>query len=231
MNVLNPMYKQITLWHCQAWTFTLIFSGPTFLRGKSGKIKVFNLINQYVGYWQTHYQQSVWFNSSSLIWLYMVWPDLSVPILKSVSTYRIYSAIRRGFPSLEWVQIIKSVLCNFAVIRVLPFLNNPKDLDQSFKTDLDFWGCFGRKKHPLISEEIWYLFCHREGYSKGSLQTVYKPLQHNSQPATNIRDWYWKGNLLPYNQIYKILKVIKKRFSNKSCECIVGTHLPSCNLR
>ena len=51
---------------------------------------------------------------------------------------------------------MKSVLCNFAVIRVLPFLNNPKDLDPSNKTDLDFWDCFGRKKHRLISEEIWY---------------------------------------------------------------------------
>ena len=62
--------------------------------------------------------------------------------------YRIYLAIRRGFPSLEWVQIIKSALCNFAVIRVLPLLNNPKDLDPSCKTNLDFWDCFGRKKTP-----------------------------------------------------------------------------------
>ena len=62
--------------------------------------------------------------------------------------YRIYSAIRRGFLSLEWVQIIKSVLCNFTVIWVLPFLNNPKDLDPSDKTDLDIWDCFGRKTTP-----------------------------------------------------------------------------------
>ena len=27
----------------------------------------------------------------------------------------------------------------------LPFLNNPKDLDPSYKMDLDIWGCFGRK--------------------------------------------------------------------------------------
>ena len=61
----------------------------------------------------------------------------------------IYSAKRRGFPSLERVQILRSVLCNFAVIRVLPFLNNPKDLDPSYKTDLEFWDCFGRKKNVL----------------------------------------------------------------------------------
>ena len=42
----------------------------------------------------------------------------------------------------------QSVLFNFAVIRFLPFLNNPKDLDPSYKMDLDFWDCFGRKKTP-----------------------------------------------------------------------------------
>ena len=46
----------------------------------------------------------------------------------------------------------------FAIIRVLPFLNNPKGLDPSYKTDLDFWDCFGRKKIlHLITEEIQYL--------------------------------------------------------------------------
>ena len=33
-------------------------------------------------------------------------------------------------------------MLNFAVIQVLPFLNNPKDLDLSYKMDLDFWDCF-----------------------------------------------------------------------------------------
>ena len=43
-------------------------------------------------------------------------------------------------------------------IPVLPFLNNPKDLDPSYKMDLDFWDCFGRKeKLHLIKEEIRYL--------------------------------------------------------------------------
>ena len=56
--------------------------------------------------------------------------------------------IRRAFLSLEWVQITKSVQWNFAIIRVLPFLNNLKDLDPSYKMDLDFWDCFGREKPP-----------------------------------------------------------------------------------
>ena len=34
----------------------------------------------------------------------------------------------------------------FAIIQVLSFLNNPKDLDPSYKTDLDFWDCLGRIK-------------------------------------------------------------------------------------
>ena len=34
--------------------------------------------------------------------------------------------------------------------------NNPKDLDPSYKMDLDFWDCFGRKILHLITEEIWY---------------------------------------------------------------------------
>ena len=61
------------------------------------------------------------------------------------------------FSSLEWLQMqmTKSVLWNFAIIRVLPFLNNPKDLDPSYKTNLDFWDCFERKKLRLITEEIW----------------------------------------------------------------------------
>ena len=51
----------------------------------------------------------------------------------------------------------KSVLRNVAVIRLLPFQNNLKDLDPSFKTDLDLWDCFGSKnKLCLITEEIRY---------------------------------------------------------------------------
>ena len=46
-------------------------------------------------------------------------------------------------------KITESVLCNFAVIPVLPFLNSPKDLDPSYKMDLDFWDCFGRKQKTV----------------------------------------------------------------------------------
>ena len=65
--------------------------------------------------------------------------------------------------------------------------NNPKDLDPSDKTDLDFWDCFGRKKHRLISEEIRYMvFClsciihqkillRHKDHQKSEKQTLFGP--------------------------------------------------------
>ena len=44
---------------------------------------------------------------------------------------------------------------NFAIIPILT-LTIPKDLDPSYKTDLDLWDYFGRKKLRLIIEEIRY---------------------------------------------------------------------------
>ena len=68
----------------------------------------------------------------------------------------IYLAIRQGFLLLEWLQITKSALCNFAIIRVLPFPKNPQNLDPSYMMDLDIWDCFERKEPCLITEKIWY---------------------------------------------------------------------------
>ena len=63
--------------------------------------------------------------------------------------YRIYLAIRQGIPLSRMTTITTSVLGKFAKIQVLPFLNNPKDLAPSYKMDLDFLDCFGRKKTVL----------------------------------------------------------------------------------
>lgn len=30
--------------------------------------------------------------------------------------------------------------------------NSPKNLDTSYTTDIDFWGCYGRVKTPLITD-------------------------------------------------------------------------------
>ena len=46
------------------------------------------------------------------------------------------------------------------IVQVLTFLNNPKNLDPSYKMDLDFWDCFVRLKLCLINEEMqYYLSC------------------------------------------------------------------------
>ena len=58
----------------------------------------------------------------------------------------------------QQLQITKSVLWNFAIIQVLPFLNNLKDLDLSYKTDLDFWDFLEGKKLCLLTQEKWYTF-------------------------------------------------------------------------
>ena len=36
---------------------------------------------------------------------------------------------------------------------VFPFQNNPKDLDPSYKMDLDFWDCFGRE-NPILYQNF-----------------------------------------------------------------------------
>ena len=66
--------------------------------------------------------------------------------------YRIYSVITLGFLSLEWLQKTESVLWNFAILHILPSPNIPKILDLSYKTDLEFWNCFGRKNTPSYSQ-------------------------------------------------------------------------------
>ena len=55
-------------------------------------------------------------------------------------------------------------LCYYT--QVLPFLNSPKHLDPSYKTDLNFWDCFGRiKKLGLIIEEIQYVLHIKYSYT------------------------------------------------------------------
>ena len=69
---------------------------------------------------------------------------------KPATTYRIYPVIRHGF-SLSRMASNKSVLRNFAIESytrfTLPY--NPKDLDLSYKMDLDFWDCFEGKTSVL----------------------------------------------------------------------------------
>ena len=54
----------------------------------------------------------------------------------------------------------------------LPFLNNPKDLDPSFKMDLDFWNCFGRKQLHLI--DGWMTWDFQQYFSKDDGRLIMK---------------------------------------------------------
>ena len=95
--------------------------------------------------------------------------------------YRIYLAIRQGFVPLEWLQITKSVLgYEIAITPILPFLNNPKDLDPSYKTDLDLWDCFGRKSTPSYIQR----------------NTVITPV--SSDIFCTFQNIYWYNQVLAY---------------------------------
>ena len=69
----------------------------------------------------------------------------------------IYSAIRWGFALSRMATNNYISHMKFAIKQILSFLTNPKDLDPSYKMDLDLWDCFGRNKLHLITQEIWYL--------------------------------------------------------------------------
>ena len=55
-----------------------------------------------------------------------------------IEVYLIYFATRQCFPVSRVTTNNLINPMNFAIIGVLPFLNNSKDLDLSYKTDLDF---------------------------------------------------------------------------------------------
>ena len=50
---------------------------------------------------------------------------------------------------------------------------NPKDLDLSYKTDLDLWDCFGRKKNPSYNQRNTVISL---GTEKGTLKHVWSVL-------------------------------------------------------
>ena len=64
--------------------------------------------------------------------------------------------------------VIISGVQNFRIFKVLyffvirwrffSFLNNPKNLDPSYRTDLDFWDCLGRVKLELLQNFIGLIY-------------------------------------------------------------------------
>ena len=68
--------------------------------------------------------------------------------------------IRWGFPLFRMTT--NNLICPMivAIIQVLPFPNNPKDLDPSYKMDLDFLDLFWKEiTLHHITEEIQYMIC------------------------------------------------------------------------
>ena len=123
---------------------------------------------------------SVWYTmvfssflqEKQLLWLHVclprgvILPDLFVSIIWSASNntfqsqiwnklnlqtvYHIYF-IRWGFPLYRMSTNNYTSPMKFSCYMSFTFLNNPRDLDPSYKTDLDFWYCFARKKTPSYS--------------------------------------------------------------------------------
>ena len=53
------------------------------------------------------------------------------------------------------------------------FPKNPKALNPSYKTDLDFWNCFWKeKKLRLITEEIGHAKGNGKGYRRREVQVL-----------------------------------------------------------
>ena len=57
-----------------------------------------------------------------------------------------------GFTLPKQAQRSRSILYDGSRFLGL-FWNNPRDLDLSYKMDLDFWDCFGRKKTVLYAKK------------------------------------------------------------------------------
>ena len=73
----------------------------------------------------------------------------------AVSMYSIYLAIRQGFSLSRMTTNNLISHLKFCYNTSFTFLNNPNDLDPSYKMAVDFWNCFEMKKLGLITEEIW----------------------------------------------------------------------------
>ena len=69
---------------------------------------------------------------------------------KIATAYCIYPAISWSFPLSRMITNNKSSPMQFRYKQLLPFLNDPKNRDPSYKTDLDFWDCFEGKKFSVL---------------------------------------------------------------------------------
>ena len=56
--------------------------------------------------------------------------------------------------SCDFEQLSLLSASNYPISSVLSLQNNPKNLDPSLKTDLDFWDCLGRVKLVLQQNSL-----------------------------------------------------------------------------
>ena len=84
----------------------------------------------------------------------------------------------------------------------LPFLNNPKDLDPSNKTDLDLWDCFRRKIIPSYNR--------RNTVVKGQSSETGRVLPLYICPQGPTRKWSNSGETAPEKQSVQGLHCVHK---------------------
>ena len=101
--------------------------------------------------------------------------------------HRIYLTIRRGFPLSRMTKnnLISSMKLYYNTSS--PFLSNLKDLDPSYKTDLDYWGRFRRKNTPPYSP-VNTVCSKKSNYNSELMNSIHKmvPLLISRHSDTGI---------------------------------------------
>ena len=63
-------------------------------------------------------------------------------------------------------------------MKFISFLNKPKNLDLSYKTDLDLWDCLGRVKHLLNIAKLYSTDLVICSYSRGEGNPIFLNTVH-----------------------------------------------------
>ena len=92
--------------------------------------------------------------------------------MKGSEQYRIYPAIRRGFCPSRMTSNNQVSPMKFCYNTNFNFLNNPKDLDPSYKMDLDLRDCFRREKTLSYNRRntVLYQYNSKHKFAVASIQ-------------------------------------------------------------
>ena len=131
---------------------------------------------------------------------------MSVSRKKKISLLRLVLQI---FPRVRWPNYTQksrartqSHSLTFLKLGRYALLNNPKDLDPSFKTDLDFWECFGRKKLHLKAKGI----CYNQLLQLCMARTAWSDLDQAVRAMHHCKSW-WLA-LLWSDLVIKLVSVL-----------------------